>query len=228
MTAWHVALVGATGIVGEEILRVLEERDFPLDQLTLLASRRSAGTRVEFHSQSYVVRPLTRETLRGVDLALFAADAETSTTYAPQVVSAGATVIDCSSAFRLAPDVPLCVPEINADVLLQHQGIIAMPHSVTIQVSLALAPLHAAATLKRVVVSTYQAISAGGRRAVQEFDQQLRDLLNFRPAQADIFPHQVALTASRSVGISSTMPIRKMRWRLSWRHANCLGSRSCP
>ncbi len=102
MAAWHVALVGATGIVGEEILRVLEERDFPLDQLTLLASRRSAGTRVEFHNQSYVVRPLTREALRGVDLVLFAADAETSKTYAPQVVSAGAVVIDCSSAFRLA------------------------------------------------------------------------------------------------------------------------------
>ena len=200
MTAWHVALVGATGIVGEEILRVLEERDFPLDQLTLLASRRSAGARVEFHNQSYVVRPLTREAWRGVDLVLFAADAETSQTYAPQVVSAGATVIDCSRAFRLAPDVPLCVPEINADVLLHHQGIIAMPHSVTIQVSLALAPLHAAATLKRVVVSTYQAISAGGRQAVQEFDQQLRDLLNFRPVQADIFPHQVAFNCLPQCG----------------------------
>jgi len=110
MAAWHVALVGATGIVGEEILRVLEERDFPLAELTLLASRRSAGTRVEFHNQSYVVRPLSRDALRGADLVLFAADAETSQTYAPQVVSAGAIVIDCSSAFRLAPDVPLCVP----------------------------------------------------------------------------------------------------------------------
>src|SRR5215467_12205839 len=188
MSAGHVALVGATGIVGEEILRVLEERDFPVEQLTLLASRRSAGTRLDFHSQSYVVRPLTREALRGVDLVLFAANDETSQTYAPQVVSTGAIAIDCSSAFRLAPDVPLCVPEINADTLLHHQGIIAMPHSMTIQVSLALAPLHTAATLKRVVVSTYQAISAGGRRAVQDFDQQLRDLLNFRPAQADIFP----------------------------------------
>ncbi len=200
MTAWHVALVGATGIVGEEILRVLEERDFPLAQLTLLASRRSAGTRVDFHNQSYVVRPLSRETLRGADLVLFAADAETSQTYAPQVVSAGAIVIDCSSAFRLAPEVPLCVPEINVDVLLHHQGIIAMPHSVTIQVCLALAPLHAAATLKRVVVSTYQAISDGGRQAVQEFDQQLRDLLNFRPAQADIFPHQIAFNCLPQCG----------------------------
>jgi aspartate-semialdehyde dehydrogenase len=200
MAAWHVAVVGATGIVGEEILRVLEERDFPLDQLTLLASRRSAGTRLDFHNQNYMVRPLTRETLRGADLVLFAADADTSKTYAPQVVSAGAVAIDCSHAFRLVPDVPLCVPEINADVLRQHHGIIAMPHSVTIQVSLALAPLHAAATLKRVVVSTYQALSAGGRRAVQEFDQQLRDLLNFRPAQADVFPHQVAFNCVPQCG----------------------------
>src|SRR5215468_9779941 len=145
MAAWHVALVGATGIVGEEILRILEERDFPLDQLTLLASRRSAGTRVDFHSQSYVVRPLTREALRGVDLALFAADAETSRTYAPQVVSAGALALHCRRAFRLTPDVPLCVPEPHADVLLPPQGISAMPDSVTTQVSLALAPLHVAA-----------------------------------------------------------------------------------
>src|SRR5262249_29310326 len=155
---------------------------------------------VEFHNQSYVVRPLTREALRGVDLVLFAANAETSQTYAPQVVSAGAIAIDCSSAFRLAPDVSLCVPEINADALLHHQGIIAMPHSMTIQVSLALAPLHVAATLKRVVVFTYQAISAGGRRAVQEFDQQLRDLLNFRPAQADIFPYQIAFNCLPQCG----------------------------
>ena len=200
MAAWHVAVVGATGIVGEEILRVLEERDFPLDQLTLLASRRSAGTRLDFHNQTYMVRPLTRESVRGADLVLFAADADTSKTYAPQVVSAGAVAIDCSSAFRLAPDVPLCVPEINADTLRQHHGIIAMPHSMTIQVGLALAPLHAAAVLKRVVVSSYQALSAGGRRAVQEFDQQLRDLLNFRPAQADVFPHQVAFNCVPQCG----------------------------
>ncbi len=200
MASWHVALVGATGLVGEEILRVLEERDFPLDQLTLLASRRSAGTRVDFRNQSYVVRPLATGALRDVDLALFAADAETSKTYAPQVVSAGAVVVDCSSAFRLAPNVPLCVPEVNAAVLQHHQGIIAMPHSLTIQVSLALAPLHGAATLKRVVLSTYQAISGGGRRAVQEFDQQLRDLLNFRPAQAEILPHQIAFNCLPQCG----------------------------
>jgi len=200
MSAGHVALVGATGIVGEEILRVLEERDFALDQLTLLASRRSAGTRVEFRRQNYVVRPLTQDALSGVQLALFAANAQTSTAYAPHAVRSGAVVIDCSSAFRLDPAVPLCVPEVNADVLRQHQGIIASPHSLTSQLSLALAPLHAAATLKRVVVSTYQAVSGAGRQAVQEFDQQLRDLLNFRPAQAEVLPHQIAFNCLPQCG----------------------------
>jgi len=200
MSAGHVALVGATGIVGEEVLRVLEERDVPLDQLTLLASRRSAGTRVEFRRQNHIVRPLTPDALSGVQLALFASDAETSTAYAPRAVRSGAVVIDCSSAFRLDPGVPLCVPEINAAVLQQHQGIIAIPHSVTSQLSLALAPLHAAATLKRVVVSTYQAVSGAGRQAVQEFDQQLRDLLNFRPAQAEVLPHQIAFNCLPQCG----------------------------
>jgi len=200
MSAGHVALVGATGIVGEEILRVLEERDFALDQLTLLASRRSAGTRVEFRRQNYIVRPLTPDALRGVQLALFAANAATSTTYAPRLVRSGAIVIDCSSAFRLDPSVPLCVPEVNAAVLQQHQGIIAIPHGVTSQLSLALAPLHAAAPLKRVVVSTYQSVSGAGRQAVQEFDQQLRDLLNFRPAEAEVLPHQIAFNCLPQCG----------------------------
>jgi len=200
MSAGHVALVGATGIVGEEILRVLEERDFPLDQLTLLASRRSAGTRVEFRRQNYIVRPLTQDALHGVQLALFAADAEASTSYAPYAVRSGAVVIDCSSAFRLDPGVPLCVPEINAEVLPQHQGIVAIPHGLTSQISLALAPLHTAATLKRVVVSTYQAVSGAGRQAVQEFDQQLRDLLNFRPTQAEVLPHQIAFNCVPQCG----------------------------
>jgi aspartate-semialdehyde dehydrogenase len=200
MRAGHVALVGATGIVGEEILHILEERDFPLDQLTLLASRRSAGTRVEFRRQNHIVRPLTQDALRGVQLALFAADAATSTAYAPHLVRSGAVVIDCSSAFRLDPAVPLCVPEVNAAVLQQHRGIVAIPHSLTSQLSLALAPLHAAATLKRVVVSTYQGVSGAGRQAVHEFDQQLRDVLNFRPAQAEVLPHQIAFNCLPQCG----------------------------
>lgn len=200
MSIAHVALVGATGLVGEEILRILEERDFPLSQLTLLASRRSAGTRLDFRGQRHVVRPLARGTLEGADLVLFAADEDTSRTYAPQAVQAGAVVIDCSRAFRLQPDVPLCVPEINPEVLRQHQGIIAMPHSVTTQVGLALAPLHQAASLTRVMIASYQAISGHGRRAVQEFDQQLRDMLNFRPPETEVLPHQVAFNCLPQCG----------------------------
>jgi aspartate-semialdehyde dehydrogenase len=187
-------------VVGQEILRVLEEREFPLSNMTLLASAHSEGTRLEFRGRSTVVHLLTREAFAGVDIAIFAASAEASKDYAPQAVRAGAVVIDTSSAFRLDPVVPLCVPDLNAAVLRQHRGIGAMPHSLTAQIGLILAPLHAAALLKRVVVSTYQAVSGMGQRAVHEFDQQLRDLLNFRPPQVQEFPHQMAFNCVPQCG----------------------------
>ena len=192
MDPCHVAVVGATGLVGQEVLRILEERSFPVSDLTLLASERSAGSRLEFRSRSTVVRDLSKDAFDEVDTAIFAATAEASHDYARQATQAGALVIDCSSAFRLHPHVPLCVPEINPEVLRRHPGIIAIPQAMTTQLGLALAPLHAAATLSRVVVSTYQAASGRGQQAVREFDQQLRDLLNFRPAEAEVFPHQLA------------------------------------
>ena len=148
MEACHLAVVGATGLVGQEVLRILEERGFPVGTLTLLASDRSAGSRVEFRSRSTVVRELSTEAFNEVDTAIFAADAEASHDYARQAAQAGALVLDCSSAFRLHPHVPLCVPEINPEVLQRHHGIIAIPHSMTTQLALALAPLHAEATLR--------------------------------------------------------------------------------
>ena len=190
--AQHVAIVGATGLVGQEVLRILEERGFPVSTLTLLASERSAGSRVTFRSHSTVVRDLSKDAFDEVDTAIFAADAEASHDYARLAAQAGAVVIDCSSAFRLYPHVPLCVPEINPEVLQRHHGIIAIPHGMTTQLAFALAPLHAEATLARVVVSTYQAASGRGQDAVRELDQQFRDLLNFRPAVAGVFPHQLA------------------------------------
>ena len=192
MEACHLAVVGATGLVGQEVLRILEERGFPIGTLTLLASDRSAGSRVEFRSRSTVVRELSGDAFEEVDTAIFAASSEVSHDYARQAAQAGALVIDCSSAFRLHPHIPLCVPEINPEVLQRHHGIIAIPHGMTTQLALALAPLHAEATLTRVVVSTYQAASGRGRHAVRELDQQLRGLLNFRPVEAEIFPHQLA------------------------------------
>lgn len=192
MDPCHLAVVGATGLVGQEVLRILEERSFPVSDLTLLASDRSAGSRLEFRSRSTVVRELSKDAFDEVDTAIFAADAEASHDYARQAAQAGAVVIDCSSAFRLHPHVPLCVPEINPEALQRHHGIIAIPHGMTTQLALVLAPLHTAATLRRVVVSTYQAASGRGHQAVREFDQQLRDLLNFRPVEAEVFPHQLA------------------------------------
>jgi aspartate-semialdehyde dehydrogenase len=200
MQACHLALVGATGVVGQEILRVLEEREFPLTNLTLLASVHSEGTRLEFRDRRYVVHLPSREAFVGVDLAIFAAGAEASKDFVSQAVRAGAVVVDTSSAFRLDPDVPLCVPELNASVLRQHHGIVAVPQALTTQIALVLVPLHAAAPLKRVVVSTYQAASGQGQRAVREFDQQLRDLLNFRPPQVQAFPHQVAFNCLPQCG----------------------------
>jgi aspartate-semialdehyde dehydrogenase len=198
MQACHVALIGATGAVGREILQVLEEREFPLRDITLLASARSEGTRLEFRGHHRAVRLLTKEALTGVDIAIFAADVETSRDYASHAVAAGAVVIDCSGAFRHDPQVPLCVPEVNA--LPPHQGMVATPHSLTVQTVLALAPLHTAASLKRVVIATYQAVSGMGREAMEEFDQQLRDLLNFRAVQTGAFPHQLAFNCVPQCG----------------------------
>ncbi len=200
MEACHLAVVGATGVVGQEILRILAEREFPVRDLTLLASVNSEGSRVTFGDRSHVVRLLSKDAFAAVDLAVFAAGAEASKDYAHHAVRAGAIVIDTSSAFRLDSEVPLCVPELNAAILSKRPGVIAMPHSLTTQMALALAPLHAAATLKRVVVATYQAVSGQGEDAVQEFDQQLRDLLNFRPPQVQAFPHQMAFNCLPQCG----------------------------
>ena len=192
MAACHFAVVGATGLVGQEVLRVVEERGFPVDTLTLLASDRSAGSRVEFRGHSTVVRDLSKDAFDEVDIAVFAADADASQDYALPAAQSGTLVIDCSSAFRLHPHVPICVPEINSEALDRHHGIVAIPHGMTTQIGLALAPLHREATLTRVLASTYQAASGRGHHAVRELDQQLRDLLNFRPPQAEVFPQQLA------------------------------------
>ncbi len=176
MRTCHLAVVGATGVVGREVLHVLEERNFPLSALTLLASTNSEGKRLEFRQRSVPVRLLSKEAFAGVNLAIFVASREASQDYVTYAVQAGALVIDGSSAFRLAPTVPLCVPEVNPEVLRQHHGIIAMPHSIPTLLSVILAPLHAVAPLTRVLVSTYQSASGLGQQGIEEFDQQLRDL----------------------------------------------------
>jgi aspartate-semialdehyde dehydrogenase len=172
----RLAVVGATGAVGREMLRILQERSFPADEVIALATSRSEGVRLPFGDGEITVRASSEEALRGVDVALFSAGAETSRALAPAAVRAGAAVVDNSSAFRMDPGVPLVVPEINADALGSHRGIVANPNCTTITAVMAVAPLHRAAGLRRMVVSSYQSVSGAGQRGVRELIEQIEKL----------------------------------------------------
>lgn len=178
---YTVAIVGATGLVGRTMLRVLEERAFPVERLRLLASKNSAGRRMRFGGRNHVVEELTPASFEGVDIALFSAGGSISREYAPIAVSAGAVVIDNSSAWRMERGVPLVVPEVNPEAIAKHRGIIANPNCSTIQLVVALKPLHDAFTLKRLVVSTYQSISGAGQSGVDQLMAELRGRTPERP-----------------------------------------------
>ena len=173
MAAYRVAVVGATGLVGRTILRVLEERRFPVGDLVPMASERSVGKTVTFAGTSLAVQPLSEEGLRGIDIAFFAAGTDVNRTWAPLAVRAGAVVIDKSNAFRMDPRVPLVVPEVNPEALERHQGIIASPNCSTIQLVVALHPLRQLARMERLLVTTYQAVSATGSEALDELADQI-------------------------------------------------------
>jgi aspartate-semialdehyde dehydrogenase len=198
--AYVVAVVGATGAVGNEMVAILAERAFPLAELRLFASERSAGTRVSFGEQELPVQILTDHAFDGVDIALFSAGEEISDRYAPIAAAAGAVVIDNSAAWRMKQDVPLVVPEVNLDAAFQHRGIIANPNCSTIQMVVALKPLHAAARLKRVVVSTYQSVSGTGKEAMDELLDETRALLAFQDAEPKVYPHQIAFNLLPQIG----------------------------
>ena len=187
-----VAILGATGAVGQELLTLLEARSFPLKQLRLLASPRSAGQTVVFKGQSLTVEPVSAEALAGVDVVLASAGGSVSRQWAPVAVEQGAVVIDNSSAFRMDPAVPLVVPEVNPQAALTHQGIIANPNCTTILLTLALAPLAALRPLRRVVVSTYQSASGAGARAMEELRQLSRTVLDGGEARSEVLPHSLA------------------------------------
>ena len=174
----RVAIVGATGAVGQELLRVFEERDFDVSSLKLLASARSAGRTLRFRGEGHQVEAVAADAFRGVDVAFFSAGGDTAAALAPLAVDAGCVVIDNSSAFRMQADVPLVVPEVNADALRSHQGIVANPNCSTIILVLALQPLESAAGLEAVVVSTYQAASGAGQRAMDEMFHATRAVLD--------------------------------------------------
>jgi aspartate-semialdehyde dehydrogenase len=191
-SAYTVAVVGATGVVGTEMIQVLEEREFPVGELVPLASARSEGNEVAFRGQDLPVKVLQPDSFKGVDLALFSAGASVSQEFGPIAVKAGAVVVDNSSAWRMDPTVPLVVPEVNALALDKHQGLIANPNCSTIQMVVALKPLHDAVKIKRIIVTTFQSVSGTGKEAMEELAEQSRKLLSFGEVHHEVYPYQIA------------------------------------
>ncbi|MFQ5861889.1 MAG: aspartate-semialdehyde dehydrogenase [Candidatus Brocadiales bacterium] len=192
----NVAVVGATGAVGAEMLRILEERAFPLKELRLLASSRSAGKKLPFKGKEVAIEELRADSFKGIDIALFSAGGAVSKEFVPHCVKAGAIAVDNTSAFRMDEGVPLVVPEVNPEEITRHKGIIANPNCSTIQMVMVLKPIHDAARIKRVVVSTYQAVSGAGWQAVNELEKETESiLLNRGEYKRTVFPYQIAFNA---------------------------------
>jgi aspartate-semialdehyde dehydrogenase len=189
---YHVAIVGATGAVGIELLHVMERRDFPVADLRLLASPRSAGKSLEFRGQDFSIAALSQDSFAGIDLAFFSAGAGTAKQFGPIARRAGAVVIDNSSAFRMDVDVPLIIPEINPEDIRRHRGMIANPNCTTAVALMALHPLHSAFGLRRVFASSYQAVSGSGARAIEELKQQVEATVGGGQAVARVYPHPIA------------------------------------
>jgi len=188
----HVAVVGATGAVGIEMIKTLEKRNFPVGKLTLLASARSLGKKLPFLGKDIEVKELTKESFQGIDIALFSAGGSISREFAPIAAKAGCVVVDNSSAFRMDNAVPLVVPEINADDIRLHKGIIANPNCTTAITLMALYPLHQASNVKRIFASSYQAVSGTGAKAIEELRRQINQIVEGKPATREVYPHQIA------------------------------------
>ncbi|MCA1828529.1 MAG: aspartate-semialdehyde dehydrogenase [Myxococcales bacterium] len=206
MSRYKVAIAGATGAVGREMMKVLEERDFPVSELIPLASERSEGHRLEFRNREVVVRRLKPDSFAGVDIALFSPGASVSREFAPHAARAGAVVIDNSSAFRMEHDCPLVVPEVNpkdVELALKGRRIIANPNCSTIQLVVVMKPLHDAAGLERVVVSTYQSVSGAGQKGIDELEHQARALFNMAEIVPQKFPHRIAFNLLPEIGKDS-------------------------
>jgi aspartate-semialdehyde dehydrogenase len=197
----HMAIVGATGAVGLEMIKTLEKRKFPVGQLTLLASARSAGKELPFRGQPVTVRELTADAFKGIDIALFSAGGSISKEFAPKAVQAGCVVIDNSSAFRMDDTVPLVIPEINAQDIAWHKGIIANPNCTTAITLMALYPLHKAFGVQRIFASSYQAVSGTGAKAIEELRRQVRQVVAGEPVTKEVYPHQIAFNVLPQVDV---------------------------
>ena len=195
----HVAVVGATGAVGVEMIKTLEKRDFPAGSVTLLASVRSAGRKLKFRKQEIIVKELAKDSFQGIDIALFSAGGGVSKEFAPLAARAGCVVIDNSSAFRMDDSVPLVIPEINGADVKWHKGIIANPNCTTAITLMALYPLHRAFQVKRVFASSYQAVSGTGAKAIEELKRQVAQIVNGQTVTKEVYPHQIAFNVRPQV-----------------------------
>jgi aspartate-semialdehyde dehydrogenase len=187
----NVAIVGATGAVGQEFLTVLAERKFPIKNLRLLASSRSAGKQIEFAGKKYTVETLTKESFAGIQIAFFSAGGSISKEFAPAAVAAGAVVVDNTSAFRMKDGIPLVVPEVNPEQIAKHNGLIANPNCSTIIMNVPVWPLHKVNRIKRIIVSTYQAVSGAGAAGLHELEQQIKAYAAGAKIEKSLFPHQI-------------------------------------
>ena len=220
----NVAIVGATGAVGETMLKVLAEREFPIRELHLLASARSAGEKVEYGARKIVVEDLATFDPAGIDIALFSAGGDVSKEYAPKFAAAGAVVIDNSSAFRYDDDVPLVVSEVNPEALRDRpRGIVANPNCSTMQMLTALAPIHRAVGIERINVATYQSVSGTGRRALEELGRQTAALLNFQDPKPEVYPVQIAFNVIPHGGDFQDNGYTSEEMKLVWETRKILG-----
>ncbi|KUO66039.1 MAG: aspartate-semialdehyde dehydrogenase [Gracilibacter sp. BRH_c7a] len=210
----NIAIVGATGAVGQEFLKILTERKFPVDELRLLASKRSSGSVITWQGKELVVQETTHDSFQGIDIALFAGGSA-STEYAPSAVQSGAVVVDNSSAYRLDPNVPLVVPEVNPEDVKSHKGIIANPNCSTIIMVVALKPLENITRIKRVVVSTYQAVSGAGKEGIAELENQLRAWHNKEEISGlETFPYQIAFNLIPRIDVFGDGDYTKEEWKM--------------
>jgi aspartate-semialdehyde dehydrogenase len=221
---YTVAVVGATGAVGQTMLKILEERNFPVGKLVPLASSRSAGQQVTFKNQSFTIQETRPEAFNGVDLALFSAGTDISRQLAPEAVKRGAVVVDNSNAFRMNPEVPLIVPEVNPEAIKDHKGLIANPNCSTIQMLVVLKPLHDRAKIKRVVVSTYQAVSGTGLEAIAELNEQCKQVLAGQQVQPSVYPYQIAFNVLPHIDVFDSTGYSLEEWKMTRETKKVMGA----
>ena len=214
MNGYRVAIVGATGMVGQEFIKVLEQRDFPVESIQLLASDRSAGRKLYFSHREIEVQETAPESFKDIDIALFSAGADISCHFSPIAAQQGAVVIDNSAAFRMEPKVPLVVPEINPEDIKRHKGIIANPNCSTIQMVMVLYPLHKVNPIKRIVATTFQSVSGTGTAAVEELTLQARQVLDGQATVPHVYPHQIAFNVLPEIDVFLDNAYTKEEWKM--------------